>query len=146
MRKILIILVISLFTTLFASEINWKKDYNVGMKEAMKYNKPMLFVISNKNCPPCRRLANTTFEDAKVVKELNREFVSVIAYVNFTNPASNDYVPRELFTGVTPTIWFMIPSDDVVFSPVKGAPDAASFLDMMSQVKEQAKASRKEKK
>jgi len=146
MRKILIILVLSVFTTLFASEINWKKDYNVGMKEAIKYNKPMLFIISNKNCPPCRRLAKTTLKDAKVIKGLNEDFVSVIAYVNFTNPSSNDYVPRELFTGVTPTIWFMVPSADIVFDSVKGAPNAEAFLDMMSQVNEQANISRKEKK
>lgn len=157
MIKICIYLTLLVATNMMASEvsrdasvtkktINWAKDYNAGMIEAKKFDKPMLFIMSNKNCPPCTKLARDTLGDSRVIKALNKDFTSVIAYVSFTDSRKNDFVPRELNTGVTPTMWFLIPAHDIIYSPIKGPPTADMMLDMLKQVKAEADKTRVSKK
>jgi len=137
MRKILIYLTLLIGTTILASEINWAKDFNSAVKEASRFNKPLFFVISSRTCPPCIRLKKTTFKDKDVVKTLNRDFVSVVAYTN------EDYIPRDLFLGVTPTLWFLSPNGEPMFQPIKGAIDAKNFLNALSIVKDEFNKSSK---
>jgi len=154
MRKILIYVALLLATTIMASDttkaqiqkIDWAKDYSAGIKEAKKFDKPMLFIMSNKNCPPCRKLARDTLGDSRVIAALNKDFTSVIAYVSFTDASASDFVPRELNTGVTPTLWFLIPNHDIIYSPIKGPPTADMMLDMLKQVNAEADKLRKGKK
>lgn len=135
MFKNIILMMLLIVSSSAATEINWAKDYNEGMKKAQKLDKPILFIMSNKNCPPCTKLARDTLGDSRVIKALNKDFISVIAYVSFTDPSVNDFVPKELNTGVTPTLWFLIPNHDIMYSPIKGPPTADMMLNMLKQVK-----------
>ncbi len=132
MRKIFLYLALLFATTLMASEIDWAKDYKSAIKEAKRFNKPVFFVISRTTCPPCIRLENTTFKDKEVVKILNEDFVSVIAFTD-----KQDYMPRDLFLGVTPTLWFLAPDSQPMFQPIRGALDAKNLLEALSVVKDE---------
>ena len=44
MFKKIILTVMFLATSVLASDINWAKDFNAGLTEAQKINKPVLFV------------------------------------------------------------------------------------------------------
>lgn len=132
MRKIFIYLMLGIALNLSASEISWAKDYHEGIKDARKVLKPVLFVSSNHKCKYCVILDNTTFKDARVMEELNKNFVSIISYSD-----ENDYMPQELWQPGTPAIWFLKPNGEPMFSPLMGAMDAENFLKALSIVKEE---------
>lgn len=139
MFKKLLFLVLFISTLLTATEIKWAKDYESAIKEAKTQNKPVLFVYSNHSCKYCKLLEDTTFKDAKVIKALNRDFISITAYSD-----ENDYMPQELWRPGTPTIWFLYPNGEPMFQPLMGAVDATNFLQALAIVHEEFKKSKKE--
>ena len=132
MRKILIYLILMFATTLMASEIKWAKDYDAGIKEAARFAKPVLFISSRHTCKFCVILDDTTLKDQRVVKALNKDFVSIISYSD-----EQDFVPRELYHPGTPAIWFLLPNGEPMFQPIMGAIDAENFLNALKVVKKE---------
>ncbi len=132
MGKIIIYMSMFIAASVFASEINWAKDYNAGVKESQKTDKPMLVVYSRHTCKYCVQLDNTTFKDAKVIRYLNENFVSIISYSD-----ENDFIPQGLKTPSTPTIWFLSPTTEPMFQPILGAVDAKNFYNALEIVKKE---------
>lgn len=129
-KKIIFIAILSV-SSLFASGVEWEKDYNAGVSVATKENKPMLFISSRHSCKYCVILDETALSDAKVIEALTRDFVSVISYSD-----ENDYLPKELWRPGTPAIWFLFPDGTPMYQPVMGAIDAENFLNALAIVKE----------
>ena len=121
-----------LASSMFASDINWAKDFDSGIKEATAQNKPVLFVFSRHTCKYCVILDETTFKDKKVIEALNKNFVSIVSYTD-----ENDYTPKELWRPGTPALWFLLPSGEPMFQPLMGAIDAPNFLKALDIVKEE---------
>jgi thioredoxin-related protein len=119
-------------TSIFADEIKWAKDFDSGIKMAQKENKPVLFVFSRHTCKYCVILEETTFSDPRVIKELNKDFVSIIAYSD-----ENDAMPQELWRPGTPTIWFLLPSGQPMYQPLMGAVGEDNFLQALSIVEKE---------
>ena len=132
MRKIVIYLTLLFATSLMASEIKWAKDYDAGIKEATRFVKPVLFISSRHTCKFCVVLDETTLKDARVIKALNRDFISIISYSD-----ENDYVPKALYHPGTPAIWFLLPNGDPMYQPIMGAIDADNFLKALGVVKQE---------
>ena len=132
MFKKYIFMMLFLATSILASEINWAKDYNSGIKDAANKNKPVLFVFSRHTCKYCVILEETTFKDKRVIKALDRDFVSIVSYTD-----ENDYTPKELWRPGTPSIWFLKPSGEPMFQPIMGAVDAENFLKALAIVKDE---------
>ena len=132
MIKTLISLLLILSVNAAASSIKWAEDYNAGLEDAKKINKPVLFVSSRHTCKYCVILDETTFKDERVIKELNKDFVSIISYSD-----EQDYMPRELWQPGTPAIWFLLPSGEPMYQPLMGAMDAENFLKALSIVREE---------
>jgi uncharacterized protein YyaL (SSP411 family) len=130
MRKTLICATLLFATSLLANGINWAKDFNSGMELAKKENKPVFFLTSKHTCPPCQYLAATTFKDEKVIKSLNENFIAIVSYTD-----EGDYIPRNLFMGMTPTLWFLKPSGEPLFKEVIGAIEPLDFLNGLDVVK-----------
>ncbi|MEE8588751.1 MAG: DUF255 domain-containing protein [Sulfurimonadaceae bacterium] len=131
MRKI-VLMVVMLSSMLFASPINWEKDYKTGVAKATKLNKPILFISSRHSCKYCVILDKTTLIDPKVVYELNRNFVSIISYSD-----EDDYMPKELWRPGTPAIWFLDETGEPLFQPIMGAVDAKNFMMAVDIVKKE---------
>ena len=140
LKKILFIAILTL-SSVFASGVNWEKDYHAGIAEATKQNKPMLFISSRHSCKYCVVLDKTTLMDAKVITALNRDYISVTSYSD-----ENDYMPKELWRPGTPSIWFLFPDGTPMFQPVMGAIDAENFLNALAIVKEEFDKADKERK
>jgi uncharacterized protein YyaL (SSP411 family) len=132
MHKILIYLTILLATNMLASEINWAKDFKAGIKEATRFNKPIVFISSRHTCKYCVILDETTLKDKKVVEALNKDFISIIAYSD-----EQDYMPRDLYQQGTPAIWFLLPDGEPMYQPIMGAIKAPDFLSAISVVKKE---------
>lgn len=132
MRKLLLTIALLLTTSLTAGEINWAKDFKSGIEQATKENKPVLFVFSRHTCKYCVILEKTTFSDPRVIKELNKDFVSIIAYSD-----EGDAMPQELWRPGTPTIWFLKPDGQPMFQPLMGAVKEDAFLQALDIVKKE---------
>ncbi len=132
MHKIFLYITLLFATTVMASEVHWAKDFRSGIKQATKENKPVLFVFSRHSCKYCVILDKTTFSDKRVIKGLNRDFISIISYSD-----ENDYTPRELWRPGTPTIWFLMPDGAPMYQPLMGAVDPDGFLNAVAVVKEE---------
>jgi len=131
MRKLLVTFLL-LASTLMANEIAWAKDFKSGVAAATAANKPILFVFSRHTCKYCVILEESTFADKRVIKALNRDFVSIVSYTD-----ENDYTPRELWRPGTPTIWFLKPDGQPMFQPLVGAVGPDDFLRAVAIVKEE---------
>ncbi|MGB5965557.1 MAG: thioredoxin family protein [Sulfurimonadaceae bacterium] len=131
MRKI-VVMFLMLSSMLFASPINWAKDYKSGVAEATKQTKPILFISSRHTCKYCVILEKTALMDPKIVNELNRNFISVVSYSD-----EGDYLPKELWRPGTPAIWFLDDKGEPLFQPIMGAVDAENFYRALTLVKEE---------
>jgi len=138
MRKILLYLILLLATNMLAAEINWAKDFKSGIKEATRFNKPVLFVSSRHSCKYCVILDETTFKNKQVIEALNKDFTSIISYSD-----EQDYMPKELWQPGTPAIWFLYPDGQPIYQPLMGAMDAKNFLNALKIVKEEFENSKK---
>ncbi len=132
MLKKIILTMLLVASSLMAAEVKWAKDYTSGMKEAIKQNKPVLFVSSRHSCKYCVVLDNTTFKDKDVVKALSRDFIAIVAYSD-----ENDYMPKDLYTPGTPALWFLFPNGEPMYQPLMGAIDAPNFLNALAIVKKE---------
>ncbi len=121
MRKLILLLLASCL--LLAEGIHWEKDYGAAVAKASEQHKPLFFVFSRHACKWCRHLEKTTFEDPKVISELNSRFVNVIAYED-----GGDFVPRALWAPGTPALWFLDEQGEAMFQPIQGSVGAADFL------------------
>lgn len=118
-----------------AAGINWQKSYADALVQAKKLDRPVMFIVSSHTCRYCVILEKETLSNPAVVKDLNKDFVSAIAYTD-----ENALIPSELLTGGTPTIWFLKPSGEPMFQPIMGAWDVEPFLEALGVVtKEYAK-------
>lgn len=132
MRKILFIIAMLLTTSVMADEIHWAKDFKSGIEKATKEKKPVLFVFSRHTCKYCVILEKTTFSDPRVIKELNKDFVSIIAYSD-----EGDSMPQELWRPGTPTIWFLKSDGQPMYQPLMGAVKEEAFLQALDIVKKE---------
>ncbi|MDY0122043.1 MAG: thioredoxin family protein [Sulfurimonas sp.] len=130
MTKFLFTLMLFVSTSLFASQIQWAKDYQTGVADATKQNKPILFIYSNHNCKYCVMLEENTLKDKKVIEALSKDYISIISYSD-----EGDYLPRELWRPGTPTLWFLDQRGEPMFEPLMGAVDAENFLKALAIVK-----------
>ena len=132
MHKIFFYIALLLATTVIADEIKWAKDFDSGIAQAKAQNKPVLFVFSRHTCKYCVVLEKTTFADERVIKGLNKDFISIIAYSD-----ENDAMPKELWRPGTPTIWFLLPDGGPMYQPLMGAVGPDDFLRAIGIVKEE---------
>jgi len=119
-------------------EIKWAKDYKTGIAEAKKTSKPIFFVISRDTCKYCVILKKTTFKDPKVIKALNKDFVSIIAQTD-----ENDYVPRALYAPGLPAMWFLYSDARPMYQPLMGMMKSKDFLQALATVKTEFDANNK---
>ena len=139
MKKIILVMLL-LASSLLASEVNWAKDYKSGIKDATAQNKPVVFISSRHSCKWCVVLDDTTLKDPVVVKALNKDFISIIAYSD-----ENDYMPRDLWRPGTPAIWFLLPDGEPMYQPLPGYIKSEQMLQALAIIKEEFDIAQKTK-
>jgi len=136
-KKVLVVLLM-VWGVANAAGIAWEKDYQSALRKGMMTGKPVMLIVSSHNCHYCAVLEKNTLSNEKVIKALDRDFVSFTAYLD-----GGDRIPRDLVTGGTPTIWFLKPDGDPLFQPLMGAIDAANFTKALAIVKDEFDKSKK---
>ena len=123
MKKALFLALVAGMLSLSAAQIHWEKDFPAAVAKAKKLHRPIFFVVSRHTCRWCVHLERTTFRDPKVIDTLNRDFVNVVAYTD-----ERDFIPRDLYTPGTPTLWFLDEGGDPLFQPIPGAIGAEDMV------------------
>jgi uncharacterized protein YyaL (SSP411 family) len=128
MKKFLILLGF-LATFLGAAELQKEPGYAQAISRALELNRPVVLVVSSHDCHYCDVFDSETLADAMVIEALNRDFVTSVVYAS-----ESGYIPRELFTGATPTIWFLLPDGTPMYDPVMGAVGKEDFIKALAIV------------
>ncbi len=133
MFKKIIVAMLLIASSLMAAEVHWAKDYATGIAQAQKEHKPVLFIISSDQCKYCLLLDRTTLKDAKVVEELNKNFVPIRSWTS-----RGDYIPREIAqnTPGLPGIWFLYPNGNPIYQPLLGYVQAPNFFGALKTVED----------
>jgi uncharacterized protein YyaL (SSP411 family) len=102
------------------------------MAEAMKENKPVLFIVSSTHCKYCLLLDKTTLHDPKVIQALNRDFIAIRSWAD-----KGDYIPEAIaqHTPGLPGIWFLFPDGTPMYRPLLGYMKEGPFLNALGIVK-----------
>jgi len=131
MFKKIVVAMLLIASSLMAAEVHWAKDYKAGLAVAQKEHKPVLFIISSDECKYCLLLDRTTLRDAKVVDELNKNFVTIRSWTT-----RGDYIPMEIAqnTPGLPGIWFLYPDGTPMYQPVLGYMQAPNFFGALKTV------------
>jgi len=137
MKKLLFVLLIisGVFATDWSGKINWAMGYNVAKNIAASSNKLIMVDIALTTCPPCKYLSEKVYTDPEVSEYINQNFVPVF-YL-----ADQDALPpivQNYFTGSTPTILFLKPNGELVYSMI-GARPPKTFLNIIKNVNEKYK-------
>ena len=141
MGKILIALALFFTYSLADAKIKWAKDYKDAIEKSVKQNKPIMFIISRDTCKYCIKLENTTFQDDKIIKKLNKSFIAVRAWTN-----EGDFIPmyvKQLTPGL-PGIWFLYPGGMPMYEPILGYVGKDKFLKILSIINTDFKEYKKE--
>jgi uncharacterized protein YyaL (SSP411 family) len=134
----LIMFVSSLFAFDWSGKVNWAMSYDVASNVAKSSNKLIMVDIALTTCPPCMYLAEKVYTDPEVSKYINDNFVPVF-YL-----ADQDALPTTIqnyFTGSTPTILFLKPNGELVYSMI-GARPPKVFLQIIKNVNNKYKGNK----
>ncbi|MDX1295461.1 MAG: DUF255 domain-containing protein [Sulfurimonadaceae bacterium] len=128
MKKILFVWMM-LTGLLAAAPLQLETGYEKALEKAQSQDRPVMLVLSSHSCRYCDLFDQETLADAQVIKALNRDFVNMVAYTD-----EGQYVPRQLITGATPTIWFLTPKGEPMFQPIMGAVGKEDFVKALAIV------------
>jgi len=115
-----------------ALKLNVGHSYAEGVKRATQENKPMLFISSRHTCKYCVILERTALSDPQIIKDLNKNFVTVIVYSD-----DGHVLPKELWRPGTPAIWFLDASGEPMYQPIMGSIPVKQFKGAMHIVKKE---------
>ena len=128
MKKIVFLMLLSL-STLFASDLHVEKNFKEMMINADMKNKPIMFIISRHTCKYCIMLEKQTLSKPEVIKRLNKEFVTYIAYID-----DGDMFPQDYWRPGTPSIWFLDDKGIPLGDPLMGMVDEKNMLQIFDEV------------
>ena len=74
-------------------------NYAQALRVAKKSKKSLFILFEKENCPWCRRLKNTTLQDRKLTRLLNRDFVVVLLDKN------RDKFPKQYDPSRVPVVY-----------------------------------------
>lgn len=87
-----------------ASGVDWRKDYEAALRDAAKGGRYVVVYFSGPDCPPCARMAETTFKDKAVVEYVNRAYVNVAVFLDGENA-----VAKQFGVDSIPTVFLVAP-------------------------------------
>jgi thioredoxin-related protein len=128
MKKLLVLLFL-FAATLFASDLHVEKNFKEMMINADLKNRPIMFIISRHTCKYCIMLEKQTLSKPEIIKRLNKEFITYIAYIDDGDMFSQDY-----WRPGTPSIWFLDDKGAPLGDPLMGMVEEKNMLEIFDEV------------
>ncbi len=124
------VLTLLVMTFLFAADFDWFTNYQEALKVAQKRNKPIMLMISQKNCNMCEYMDEVTFENDDVVDFIEVSFIPLKLGIK-------DAQKLGLKAYGTPTFYFLDKSGKRLTRALVGAATPKVFLEKIKEIKEQ---------
>ena len=117
-----------LVAALFAADFDWVHSYDQALKLAKERNRPVMVMISQKDCPTCQYMEDVAFEDEELVDFVEHNFI----------PLKLD-LQRAKELGLkaygTPTFYFLRPDGTKITRALVGGATARTFLEKLREIK-----------
>jgi len=127
-KKILILGLLSF--SLFGAELQWSEDYETALAEAKEQKKDIYMFISSTSCPWCAKFEREVLTDAKVIKALEKDYVSVHLIKEM------DDIPAGYSARVIPRHYFSYSSGKSYYT-FAGYYDSNDFIDTLKEIREE---------
>ncbi|MBU3013236.1 thioredoxin family protein [Poseidonibacter lekithochrous] len=127
MKLLLLILTVTL--SLFASSINFEKDLQTAKEKAIKTDKKLMIMYSTPTCPECNYMKKKVLKDKEIVSFVNENFVSVIMDIN-----EDEKILPYKFIGI-PTFYFSDASNMKLLAQRIGGTREKQFLEIIKNIK-----------
>jgi thioredoxin-related protein len=126
-KNILILfMVFSLLSTVYASEFKIYKNYDKALKEAKKSNKNLMMMLYSPHCPWCERMKEETISQKET-----QDFISN-SYVYVSLNKYRDNYPKKFQTNMIPTIFLIDSKNENENYKMLGFQTVESFIDEVS--------------
>ncbi|BCD67886.1 DUF255 domain-containing protein [Nitratiruptor sp. YY09-18] len=125
MRYILALILLAFM--LLAADFDWIA-YDKAFLKAKKLNKPIMVMISQKNCPTCEYMDDVAFENEELVDFVEYNFIPVKIDLDEAKKLG-------LKAYGTPTFYFLRPNGKPFEPPLVGGAAAKVFLDKLKEIK-----------
>jgi len=80
--------------------IEWAGDYQSAVQQAQQTHKPLFLVFVKTGDSDCERMKNFTYVNDRIIKYINRNFVSVVLDVELSKKLADKYKISKLPTHV----------------------------------------------
>jgi tetratricopeptide (TPR) repeat protein len=87
-----------------AAGVDWKKNYDEALREAAKTGRYVVVYFGGPDCPPCARMAETTFKDKAVIDRVNAAYVNVSVFLDGENAVAKQFGVESI-----PTVFLLAP-------------------------------------
>jgi thioredoxin-related protein len=118
------ILLFTIFSHLYAIELDWINDYAKALKIAKKEHKDVYVFVGADECRFCDRFKKTTLQDKQLIKDLKKDYVPV--YLS----RDRHKIPAKFKTKGVPRHYF-VTSDNKVFYNTWGSREVDGFYSVL---------------
>jgi len=122
-----LILAATMLVWLMGADFDWY-GYDEGLKLARSSGKPVMVMISQKNCPTCEYMEDVAFEDEELVDFIEYNFIPVKIDLQQAKRLG-------LRAYGTPTFYFLRPDATPITPPLIGGAPAKVFLNKLKEIK-----------
>ena len=121
-----------LIGSLFGASLDWPSDYDEVMQEAKAQNKRVYIFVSSISCGWCKKFANTTLQDKKVLDALKKDYLLLHIVKEM------DDLPQKYHARGVPRHYFLDAQGNIVYTFL-GYYKSKTFLEYLSELDEEYK-------
>ena len=126
MKKVIMVMAMALF--LFAADFDWVTNYQKALTIAQKKDKPIMLMISQKNCGMCEYMDEVTFENDDVVDFVEASFIPLKLDIKEAQKLGFKAYG-------TPTFYFLSKNGKRLTRALVGAATPKVFLEKLKEIK-----------
>lgn len=118
-------------------EVAWRTFCGKSLLEAKENNKIIILVFVTDDCKVCKKMKETTFKDAEVVKLMNNNYVPI--YLNVIGDDKHYYLEIMTLLGMDTTVWpnlALLTPNGILIGTISGYIPPEGMKDMLVKIPE----------
>ncbi len=128
--------VIFVFLTQRKESIHWIEDYDTGIRQAERQNKPVLLTFYKAGTRFCEDISQNTYVNPRVIKYVEENFVPI-----FIDVDKQPDIARRYHVDYYPTHYIKRPDGEKLFGPILGYKPPTVFISELENLLKKMKSS-----